>query len=159
MSDAPTNGDLVAGGDDELMAELRALGGRIDPVPEDAIAAARSAIAWRSMDSELADLVEDSSTDQGMAGVRGTPTSLLLTFQAPGLTVEVQVMGGERGPRLLGQLVPPGPPHVEVRHPGGLVAVDADPVGRFSTGDLIAGPTSIRCSGAGSVVETAWFLT
>lgn len=158
-SDAPTNAGAGADGDGELMAELRALGGRLDPVPEDAMAAARSAIAWRSIDRELAELVEDSSTDQRMAGVRGTASSVLLTFQAPGLMVEVQVVGGERGPRLLGQLVPPGPPHIEVRHPGGVVPVEADPVGRFSTADLVAGPTSIRCSGAGLVVETAWFLT
>ena len=140
--------------DDELLAELRALVTRHDPVPSEALAAARSAIAWRTLDAELADLADESE----MAGVRGVGTPTLLTFDATGLTVEVEllVVGGHR--RLLGQLVPPGPGNVDVRHGNRTVSTAADEVGRFSVDDIVPGPVSLRCSIDGRLVVTDWFL-
>jgi len=140
--------------DDELLAELRALVTRHDPVPSEALAAARSAIAWRTLDAELADLADESE----MAGVRGVGTPTLLTFDATGLTVEVEllVVGGHR--RLLGQLVPPGPGNVDVRHGNRTVSTAADEVGRFRVDDIVPGPVSLRCSIDGRLVVTDWFL-
>lgn len=145
--------------DDALLAELRALAAEHDPVPAEAVAAARSAIAWRTMDAELAELTADSSVEPELAGVRSTNTPTLLTFDAPGLTVEVEVLTQPDGTRrLLGQLVPVGPGTVEVRHRGGTSSVTADEVGRFAVGDVAAGPFSLRCGVGGRVVETDWFL-
>lgn len=144
--------------DDVLLAELRALAVASDPVPPEAVAAARSAIAWRTMDAELAELTADTSAEPQLAGVRGVDAPLMLTFDASDLTVEIEVIEvGERR-RLLGQLVPPGPGEVEIRQRGGRLAVMADEMGRFSASDLTAGPVSLLCRRAGGLVETDWFL-
>ncbi len=159
---AGTNGDDV----DEagLLAELRRLASVIDPVPAESVAAARSAFAWRTMDAELADLTVlaeltgDSAVDAMLAGVRSSAMPTMLTFDAPGLTIEVEVseVGEER--RLIGQLVPPAAGAVEVRHRGGVTSVAVDEVGRFSIDGVRAGPVSLRCSAPVTGVETDWFL-
>ena len=145
--------------DDALMAELRVLAARHDPVPAEAIAAARSAFAWRTMDAELAELTGDSSVEPELAGVRGPGTPTLLTFEATELTVEVEVVVQPDGSRrLLGQLVPAGPGTLEIRHRGGTVTATADEVGRFAADAVAAGPVSLRCRVSESVVETDWYL-
>lgn len=141
-----------------LLAELRSLAGRVDPVPPEVLAAARSALAWRTMDAELAALVADSSVDLELAGVRSGTAPTLLTFDAPGLTLEVEILEVPGRRRLLGQLVPPGPGGIEVRHRGGTVKVRADEVGRFSADDVMPGPVSLRCGAGERVVDTDWFL-
>ena len=152
----------VTGGDDAdddaLLAELRGMADFVDPVPPEAIAAARSAFAWRTMDAELAELTADTSVDVGLVGVRSAETPVMLTFDSAGLTVEVELLeaGGRR--RLMGQLVPPGPGTVEVRHRAGVATVAVDEVGRFSVDDVVAGPVSLRCSSGAGVVQTDWFL-
>ena len=151
----PAGGDEPDGG---LLAELRLLASRHDPVPERAIAAARSAIAWRTLDAELAELTADSSTDAELATVRTTADERMLTFRSAALTVELEVLQDAGRRRILGQLVPPGPARIEVRHPGGTATVEADAVGRFSAGDVAPGPVSLRCAGDGGAVETDWFL-
>lgn len=161
MSDDMTAGGTPNGDDTvnaALLAEIRGLAALIDPVPPEAIAAARSAFAWRTMDAELAELTADSAVDERLAGVRGAGTPTMLTFDAPGLTVEVELqeVGGHR--RLMGQLVPPGPGLVEVRHRAGAATVPVDEVGRFSADDVAAGPVSLRCSSGAQIVETDWFL-
>jgi len=161
MSDDMTAGGTPNGDDTvnaALLAEIRGLAALIDPVPPEAIAAARSAFAWRTMDAELAELTADSAVDERLAGVRGAGTPTMLTFDAPGLTVEVELqeVGGHR--RLMGQLVPPGPGLVEVRHRAGAATVPVDEVGRFSADDVAAGPVSLRCSSGTQIVETDWFL-
>lgn len=160
MNDA-TDAAGVAGGDhtdNELLAELRTLAARHDPIPAEAIAAARSAIAWRTMDAELAELTAYLAPDDRMAGVRGAQIPMLLTFEAPSLTVEVEVLETATGRRLFGQLVPPTPGQVEVRHAAGTTSVAADEVGRFRMDDVAPGPVSLRCSAGSRVVQTDWFL-
>jgi hypothetical protein len=161
MSDEPTTGNGFPGDDtqgDDLLAELRMLAAATDPVPPAALAAARSAIAWRTMDAELAELTADTSAEPQLAGVRGAATPAMLTFEAAGLTVEVEVIDDGRTRRFLGQLVPTGPVEVEIRHGGGRATLTADEVGRFAASGIIPGPVSIRCRTASAVVETDWFL-
>lgn len=172
MSDDPATASGGPGGDDagtddagddaddeRLLAELRRLATVLDPVPPDALAAARSAIAWRTMDAELAELAGDVAGSSLAAGVRGAPAPALLSFEAGDFAVEVEVEvvdGGEC--RLLGQVVPPAAGDVEVRHGGAPVAVAVDALGRFSASGIAAGPVSLRCRVGGRVVETDWFL-
>ena len=152
----------VTGGDDaddvELLAELRGMTAFIDPVPPEAIAAARSAFAWRTMDAELAELTADTSVDATLAGVRSGDAPTMLTFDAPGLTVEIEVLGVAGHRRVLGQIVPPGQGDVEVRNRGGTATVQVDELGRFAADDIAPGPVSLRCRVGVRVVETDWFL-
>jgi hypothetical protein len=143
-----------------LLAELRHAG-ELEAVPRDMVAAAKAAIIWRTMDAELAELTYDSSTeDPALAGVRSSAASRLLTFEAPGLVVEVESLDAGARRRLVGQLVPAQAGRVQVRHGGGTVEVDADHLGRFIADDVVPGPVSLRCSGAEGTapVVTDWVV-
>ena len=149
------------GEEEKLLAELR-LAGRLDPVPPDAIAAARACFMWRTLDAELAELTYDSVLDENaLAGVRSTAPLRLLTFESPAMTVEIEanVTGSRR--QLIGQLVPPQPGTVEIRHVGGSRVVTADELGRFSADDLAPGPVRLECRGAAgdqAPITTDWVL-
>jgi len=143
--------------DDALLAELRAWADAYDAVPADDLAGARSALAWRTFDAELAELVGDSAGHEG-AAVRGARAPALLTFEAAELAMEVGVYANGGHQRLLGQLIPPAPGVVEVRHRGGTVSVPADDVGRFTARGVERGPVRLRCSSGPNLVETDWFL-
>ena len=154
------------GGDWEqaMLAEL-ADAGRVEAVPVESVAAAKSVFAWRTLDAELAALSYDSDVaEDAMAGMRssGTATARLLTFESAGLTVEVEASPAGSGDRwrLQGQLVPPGPGTVEVRYANGIVSVEVDEVGRFSADGVPSGPVSLRCRPAsgGGAVATDWVL-
>lgn len=142
---------------DQLEVRLRSLGNRIDPVPAAVAAAASDAFSWRTIDSELAELTYDSlMDDRALAGVRGGGGPRQLTFEAPGLTVEVE-LGDGAAPHLVGQLVPPRFGTVEVRHEGGSVTLAVDDLGRFAAHHLPTGPLSLRCTAdAAPPVETEW---
>ena len=150
-------------GEDEMLMEALHDAGRLDPVPAAAIAAARSSLAWRTLDAELAELAYDSLLDDNaMAGLRGGDGPLrTITFESPALTVEVESSASGALRRLIGQLVPPQRAHLTVRHAGGVVTVEADELGRFAVDDLAAGPVSlhVRCEGDGAVaVTTDWIV-
>lgn len=162
MSDEPTTGSGAPtpddAGDERLLEELRQLSAVLDPVPPEALAAARSAIAWRTMDAELAELTADLSAGAAPAGVRGGVAPALLSFEAGEFGIEVEVIGNQDERRLLGQVVPAGAGEVEVRHAGGRVVAAVDDLGRFSAAGVAAGPVSLRCRLGDRVVETDWFL-
>ena len=153
---ALTGGDDAE--DDRLLLELRALAIEDDPVPLEALAAARSAIAWRTMDAELAELTADTSVEPQLAGVRSADAPTLLSFDGPTITVEVEIIQGAGSRRILGQLVPAAPATVEIRHRGGRSEATADEIGRFSASGIAPGPVSLRCEVGEQVVETDWFL-
>ena len=145
-------------GDDPLIGDLADLLGRLDPVPPEVTLAARSAFAWRAMDEELAELLYDSALDEApLAGVRSEGGPRMLSFGSTGLTVELEVAPEGAARRLVGQLVPPGPAEVEIRHQGGSLETTADELGRFAVGGVPAGPMSILCRAQGGpAVGTAW---
>jgi hypothetical protein len=126
-----------------------------DGVPAGVVAAAKASFAWRSIDDELASLVYDSADEPGLlAGVRGG-SARQLTFSSDGLTIELEVDGPGRG--LVGQLVPPQPAAIEVRHLDGSSFVSADELGRFDLVQVPHGPVSLRCeAGAGGRIATDW---
>src|SRR5919108_1573148 len=132
---------------DALLAELRALVTRSDPVPASVVHAARQAWTWRTIDAELAALVYDSALDDtALAGVRSTEAERLLTFEVGDVAVEASVtVVGERR-RVVGQLVPPQSATIEVRHGGRTTEMAADEVGRFTVEDVVPGPVGIRLS-------------
>jgi hypothetical protein len=145
--------------DDAFMEELRALAAAVDPVPPHVLAAARGSYTWRTIDAELAALVYDSALDaERVAAVRSADTVRLLTFETAELAIELEVTATAGGRRILGQLVPPGPGFVELRHGGGLLELEADELGRFATDAVEPGPVSLRCrrEREGAAVETEW---
>ncbi|MGH3329375.1 MAG: hypothetical protein ACRDPT_16560 [Streptomycetales bacterium] len=139
-----------------LLAELGAALAEADPVPPEVMEGARASLAWRTVDAELAELVEDSTLTP-VRGVRGLGDPRQLTFQAPELTVAVELTERSGGHQLLGQLAAPQPAHIEVRHPLTHAAVEADDLGRFSVDRLPTGPLSLECTlRGGQRVVTAW---
>lgn len=151
--------DDAADRDEQLVNELRAVAGRIDPVPPLVSEAARAAFSWRTIDAELAELTYDSLLDDApLAGVRGDSGAQVLSFEAPEVTIDVEIAvqpGDQR--RLVGQLAPPQPASVEVRTLHGTTATEADELGRLLIDGLPAGPLSLRCRLAtGALIVTEW---
>jgi hypothetical protein len=147
-----------------LLGELR-LAGALDAPPPEVIAAAKAVIVWRTLDAELAELAYDSSQDDlalaGMRGAGATSARRSLTFEAAGVTLEVEAITAGSRRRLVGQLLPPQPGRVDVRHRDGSVTVAADEAGRFSADGLPSGPVSLRCQGIGQEpvsIVTDWVL-
>jgi hypothetical protein len=157
MNDQPPIHELDP--DDVLMEELRALAAAHDPVPPEVLAAARGSYTWRTIDAELAAIVYDSALDvERLTAVRSADTVRLLTFETAELAIELEVTPAAGGRRILGQLVPPGPGFVELRHGGGLLELEADELGRFAADGVEPGPVSLRCrrEREGTAVETEW---
>ena len=148
--------DILA---EPLLRELGALLARADPVPGPVLEAARLALGWRTVDAELAALVADSLGAEGdLALVRSQGTPRLLSFEGPGLAIELEVIADDRRRRLIGQLLPASGGRVQIEHAGGVVAVEADERGRFGAGELLPGPLRLRVTPAGRelTVHTEW---
>jgi hypothetical protein len=144
-----------------LEEELRQIIEVLDPVPEHLLAAAKDCYTWRTVDSDLAELVFDSVAEDHGVLVRGADQARLLSFEATGLTVDVQVTGIGQARRIIGQLAPPQRATVRIRQGSDgsdVTYLEADELGRFS-GPLREGPFSLACTGtaAGSrPVITDW---
>ncbi len=144
--------------DAELKEQLREIAARFDPVPPRLLKAAVDSYTWRTADSELAELVFDSLADDNVALVRGPEQARLLSFQASGLTIDVEVTSSGPDRKIIGQLAPPQRVAVEIRQGLHVTGLDADELGRFS-GPLRSGPFSLRCStrtDPGRPVVTDW---
>jgi len=149
---------LTNGASAEDIGLLSALGemfDQVDPVPPEVVRAGYAAFTWRTIDAELAELVEDSML-VGAGSVRGTDTRLL-TFEAPSVSVVVEVteMGERR--KLVGQLIPACAAALRIEHPAGATTVAVDEQGLFSAESLPAGPARVALTvpGGGAVV-TSW---
>jgi hypothetical protein len=143
--------------DDAALQELLSVALQdADPVPEHVLAAARGAWTWRTIDQELAALVFDSATE--LSGVRDRGEARQLTFQAPGLEIEVMIADPATR-RLVGQLVPARPATVELESIGGKLGQEVDRFGRFAFDAVPAGPVRIGVVAAdGSSIATDWVV-
>jgi hypothetical protein len=140
---------------DELEEELRSLARTLEPVPPRLLQAAQDAYTWRDLDHELAELVSDSLLDADeFAFVRSSTELRLVSFRAREVSVDVEVTRTAAGRSLIGQLTPPQPAVVEIRRRQGVVAVEADELGRFRSGPLPPGPASLRIRPAGPATRT-----
>jgi hypothetical protein len=141
---------------DALQELLGAALREADPVPEHVLAAARGAWTWRTIDQELAALVFDSATE--LTGVRDRGGARQLTFQAPGLEIEVMV-ADPAARRLVGQLVPAGPATVVIESTDGKIGREADRFGRFTFDAVPAGPVRISVTAPdGASIATDWVV-
>lgn len=144
--------------DHALLARLRSTFEAADPVPPEAIEMASVSLSWRDPDVALAELIGDSLTDSALVRAPRAGGPRLLTFEADGLTIEVEVAEDGDSRRLLGQLVPPSPAEVAVRWLDGQIHVDADELGRFSASGIPSGQVSLSCTlgHRTSPVATSW---
>ena len=142
-----------------LLAQLGDALQAADPVPERVLAGARAAFTWRTIDAELAELVFDSASE--LMGVRGgaEDTARQVTFQAPGVEIEVMVIeDGSR--RIVGQLVPPQEVTVQLVRSDTVTDVRTDRLGLFTFTDVSPGPVRLSVLGSGGehLVQTEWLL-
>jgi hypothetical protein len=151
--------------DDALLEWLRQVAAEADPVPEDISAAAREAITLHNLDGELADLIADSAgttPDLEYETVRraaaDTTADRLLSFEGGGVRVELEIVPGDDGLTVIGQLVGASAGECELEYGDGRrETVQLDELGRFLLDRARGGPVRIRCSSArGTPVVTSW---
>jgi hypothetical protein len=140
----------------ELLAALREALRAREAVPPNFVAAAKNAFAWRTIDSEIAQLTYDSSRDPELQpSLRAEAATIrALTFTSAHLTIEVEVSRGS----LLGQIIPPQAGVITVQPMGGAEAeFPADEIGCFSVRPIPAGPFRLHCrADAGADAQTGW---
>ncbi|HEX9032501.1 MAG TPA: hypothetical protein VF834_11695 [Streptosporangiaceae bacterium] len=139
--------------EDGLEAQLRHLAADLEPVPADLVAAAIEAFTWRDPDTELAELVFDSLLDQDAGTMVRGGQERLFSFRGGERSVDLEVTVAGAWRTLIGQVTPPGPAAVRVRHRGGTVSVDADELGRFRAERIPPGPVSLRLQTAADPAE------
>lgn len=102
--------------DEQLLAELgKALHGAAE-VPAGFIAAGKAALAWRTVDAELAALADEVPSGEAPAGMRAEHAVVrALSFRAANLSIELEVTAEA----ILGQVVPPSAGRVEVQSRAG----------------------------------------
>ena len=87
--------------------------------PPEVVEAAKGLFTWRTVDAELADARPTTRwSTPAEPGVRAAGQPRILTFEAGGLTVEVEVDDVPGARRLIGQLTPPGRAELELRTSG-----------------------------------------
>jgi hypothetical protein len=145
---------------DRLLADLRRLAGEADAVPGEVTDYARTALGWRRVDAELAELLADSRLDLASAGTRsGEDGPRALTFRAGDLEIAVEISAG-RPIVLLGQLAPPAAATIEVQRDDGTTSAttETDTLGRFrlELPDRSRIRLLIRPEPPARMVETSW---
>jgi hypothetical protein len=143
--------------DDDLLNLLGRALRAAEPVPDHVVEGARAAWTWRTIDAELAELVFDSAAE--LTGVRSEDQARQVTFQAPGVEIEVMVID-DVSRRIVGQLVPPAEMTVELAGGDRVISTRSDRLGRFGFDEVLAGPVRLTVLGeAGEpVVHTEWVL-
>lgn len=143
--------------EDRVMSLLRRGLDESDPVPVDVVDFAKAALAWRSIDAELAELSYDSSHEQTPVGVRSTATARMLSFETGDWLADLEYSAATG--RLMGQVEPARIMTVELHLGGSVVATDADELGRFVFDGVLPGPIALvfRLSDD-ETVKTEWVV-
>jgi hypothetical protein len=146
--------------DEGLLAALREMLGWHESPPRWSVDLAKGSYDLRAVDAELAVLTSDSGLATAQTVTRSGTAPRLAVFDAPDLSVEIEIEPGVRAGRwqLIGQLIPATPARVQIRQHGAEpVWIDADDLGRFTVEHLPGGPLSLLCirDGARAAV-TEW---
>lgn len=152
-----TMGDDTSDRDDELLALLGQALAAGDPPPAHVLDGAKAAYTWRTIDAELAELVFDSARE--LTGVRSEDVKRQVTFEAPGIEIEVMVVD-EVTRRLVGQLIPPQESKIELVSDNDVSSMVTDHLGRFAFDDVALGPVRLVVKGDDDrpLVQTEWVL-
>jgi hypothetical protein len=150
-------------GSDEVLLDLlsKAIDGA-DPVPAEAVAAAKAIAGLRDVDAELATLVADTVRDEDMLLFRhditmvqtGQAADRMISFSTPHITVDVEVEGDGR--TVLGVITPAMATDVELEGAGGTATTTSDELGRFRLESGAGGPCRLRVQAHGGAVVTPW---
>ncbi len=142
--------------DDQLLSSVKTALAAADEVPKRFVEIGKASFTWRDIDAELAALTYDSAKDAlAGAGTRAEPAALrCLTFDASQLTIELEIIGDA----LHGQLVPPQPGSVEIRHADGASSTaPVNDVGYFTAAPVPTGTFRVYCHTANDIiVQTDW---
>jgi hypothetical protein len=139
--------------DDQLMALLGS-GDVVPEVSEGSLELARMAFDWRTMDSELAELVADSALEQVVA-LRAAATPRLVSFEGRNVSVELEIESRDAARVITGRLFPRQEATVEViRLVGAAQVVETDVDGRFVV-EVPAGPVAFDVLS----IRTDWLVT
>lgn len=148
--------------DEALMQLLRgAVGADADEAEDRAatarrVAAARGAFAWRTVDEELAALLHDSALEASGARSGGSGPRVL-SFGRGGISIEVDLDGGELRGQVVGHGEATGPVRVVLQRPDGEErAVEADEDGLFVVPDVPTGSARLRVEVGGWSLTTPW---
>lgn len=136
--------------DEELWAELGEAVAEADAVTDRARETARAAFTWRTVDSELLELLHDSALDESAAVRSGGRRARTLSFVSGMLGLEVEVDGEHVRGQVIGGVVPTV---VLQRTDAPDRAVHVGPAGYFRISDVPAGPVRFV------VRATKWSLT
>jgi hypothetical protein len=120
------------GGDESVLAKIKALFEAVDPAPPDLAERVRFAVALADLEAEAARLVEEAAFEPALT--RGTAEeSRIITFDSSELTIMIRIDANADGTvRVDGWLAPPRACRIEVSLPDGALAVEADADGRFA---------------------------
>jgi hypothetical protein len=150
----PRNDGTTEG--DELMAALRSAVHRLEPVPDEVVAAAKGSYVWRTIDDELAALTADTLTESALAGVRGQGNRSV-TFALHDIVVELEITDRPMGVALTGQVIADDVDSVQLQSPMLTTDVPVDALGRFRVDVPVPGPVRLRCRlGGERIVTTEW---
>jgi len=138
----------------DLLDALQRMLEVVDAPPAHVIANAREAFTWHGVDAELAELVYDSAAETAPVAVRAAQAPRQVTFRAPGLEIEVEVVS-ERTRIVIGQLVPAQTASIELRQDDTRRTTEADALGRFSFDDVTPGALKLTVvTSSGATIQT-----
>ncbi len=147
--------------DDALLTLLSESLEQADPVPADAVLAAKAVAQLGDVDAELAELVADSLVDDAALLFRhdvtmeplGELSDRLVTFATPQVNVDLDLQADGR--TVVGAITPPMSVDVDLETPGQVVTAKADQLGRFH---LTTGPgrCRLRIHAHEGAVVTPW---
>lgn len=141
--------------DEELLASLGAARAEAASVPAEFFAAAHGALAWRTveMDLAIAELTFDSARDAQLATRSGGGPVRLLTFGTGEVTVEFEVTAAG----IAGQLTPVSGGRVTCQTAAGdFDEAPVDEVGCFLLRTPASGPFRLRARTHDYTVATSW---
>ena len=117
---------------DELLADLGRIARLADPPPPLIYELGYAALALRTIDHELAELVDDSALhEDALAGVRGESTVRMLFYQGADVGIELHVTRRDGRSSALGQVIGYQFSMVRVELPDAEQLIAVDDLGRF----------------------------
>lgn len=135
--------DDLSPSDNELLREL-ADAVDVPSMPDSLRESCLGLLAWRTVDADLAQLLETSA----LAGVRSSEADTIVFSTTPGpgyqdgTTIELTL--GERLGAVVGRISPPAPGDIKVQTRNGIVSAPVDDEGRFHIPTIVRGAFRLR---------------